>query len=129
MILLDASVLIPYLKTGSPTVEKILDSVNCGICGVTRAEILHGARTPQDAQKLCSAIDELVQVQIHPDTWDHLGSHLALLRQRGLPIPFQDVLLATVAIEHDAELWSHDSHFRVIQGVLPQLRLFVGPTE
>jgi predicted nucleic acid-binding protein len=43
-------------------------------------------------------------------------------------MPFQDVLLAAVAIDHGAELWAYDAHFRMIQGVLTDLRLFDGPT-
>ena len=37
------------------------------------------------------------------------------------------VLLATIAIESDIELWTYDSHFALIQAVLPALRLFQEP--
>ena len=36
-------------------------------------------------------------------------------------------LIATVAIEINIELWTYDSHFQMIQSVLPQLRLFQEP--
>ena len=42
-------------------------------------------------------------------------------------MPFQDVLIATVAIENSAYLWSYDSHFVAIRGVLLGLALFDGP--
>jgi predicted nucleic acid-binding protein len=103
-------------------------STDCVICGVTRAEILHGARTPADVKDLHNALDSFLQLPIQEATWDHLGLHLATLRSRGLPMPFQDVLLATVALDHNTELWSYDSHFRSIQGILSDLKLFEGPT-
>lgn len=71
---------------------------------------------------MCSAL-----LPIHQATWDHPGNHLASLRTRGLAMPFQDILLAAVAIDHDAELWPYDAHLRAIQGVLTNLRLFDGP--
>ena len=127
MILIDASVSVRYLRTASPAIREVLISIDCAICGVTRAEILHGARTPGDAADLCAAMDAFIQLPIHQETWDHLGQHLASLRAKGLPMPFQDVLLAAVALDHDADVWSYDSHFRAMQNVLKNLKLFEGP--
>lgn len=128
MILVDTSVLIRYLKTASPAIREIFANAECAICGVTRAEILHGARSAQDASDLRAALSAFIQLPIQENTWDHLGDLLALLRSRGLPMPFQDVLLAAIAINHSAEIWSYDAHFRAIQGVQPNLKLFDGPT-
>ncbi len=128
MILLDTSVLVRYLRTASPAIREVLASTDSRLCGVTRAEILHGARNSQDANDLLQAMDAFRQLPILEATWDHLGRHLASLRERGLPMPFQDVFLAAIAIDHDAELWFYDSHFRAIRGVLTDLILFEGPT-
>ncbi len=127
MILLDTSVLIRYLRTSSAGIREVLASMDCAICGVTRAEILHGARTVQDAEGLIKAMDAFIQLPIEQATWDRFGYHLASLRTKGLPMPFQDVLLATVTIDHSAELWSYDVHFHTIQTVLTDLKLFDGP--
>jgi predicted nucleic acid-binding protein len=127
MILLDTSVLVRYLRTASPAIREVLASADCAICGVTRAEILHGSRNAEDARKLSDAMDAFEQLPIDQATWDHLGHHLAALRTKGLPMPFQDVLLAAVAIDHGAELWAYDSHFRTMQSVLLELKVFEGP--
>jgi predicted nucleic acid-binding protein len=127
VILIDTSVLVRYLRTASPSIRQVLGSIDGAICGVTRAEILHGARTREDAASLTQALDAFAHLQIFDSTWDHLGHHLASLRVAGLPMPFQDVLLATIALDHDAELWSYDAHFKMIQGVLTKLKLFDGP--
>lgn len=127
MILIDTSVLVRYLRTASPAIREIFASADCAICGVTRAEILHGARTAQDASDLRAALDAFIQLPILEMTWDHLGDLLASLRTRGLPMPFQDVLLAAIAIDHNVEIWSYDAHFLAIQSVLANLKLFQGP--
>ena len=127
MILLDTSVLVRYLRTASPAIRAILASTECAVCGVTRAELLHGARTPQDADELRLALKTFTQLPIQEATWDRLGDALASLRARGLPMPFQDVLIAVVAMDFDAELWSYDGHFLLIKSVLTNLKLFEGP--
>lgn len=128
MILLDTSVLIRYLRTASPSIRQVFEAADCAICGVTRAEILHGAKTSQDAIDLSQALDIFTQLPTPEPAWNQLGHHLASLRAKGLPLPFQDVLLATLAIEHNADLWSYDAHFQLIRNVLPNLKLFDGPT-
>jgi predicted nucleic acid-binding protein len=67
VILLDTSVLVRYLRTASPAIRQVLVSTDCAICGVTRAEILHGARTPADAKDLREALDAFVQLPIADD--------------------------------------------------------------
>jgi predicted nucleic acid-binding protein len=97
MILVDATVLVHYLRTASKPIRAVLDS-GAAICGVTRAEILHGARTPADIASLVQALNGFVQVPIEEDAWDALGQNLSILRSRGIVLPFPDALLATVAI-------------------------------
>jgi predicted nucleic acid-binding protein len=126
MILLDTTVLVHYLRTRSPSIRGIFEA-GAAICGVTRAEVLHGARTAHDIAKLIEALDGFVQIPIEQETWDALGANLSLLRSRGVVTPFPDALIATVAIRSDLELWTYDAHFNVIQNVLPALRLFSGP--
>jgi predicted nucleic acid-binding protein len=129
VILVDASVLIHYLRTPSTTIRDVLSSNDCAVCGVTRAEILHGAKSEADSKALINALHQFMHAPIHDDVWDRLGELLATLRSRGLPMPFQDVLLAVIAMEYDAELWTYDAHFKIIQTVAPNLKLFQGPSS
>lgn len=127
MILMDTTVLVHYLRTGSAAVKAVLETGQAAICGVTRAEILHGAKTPADAKSLAAALDALPQVPVDEDIWDDLGLNLSALRSRGLPVPFPDALIATVAIRHGLEVWTYDNHFTAIRTALAALQLFNGP--
>jgi predicted nucleic acid-binding protein len=127
MILTDSSVVIDYLRTGDPKYQAVSQAHGAAVCGVTRAEILHGARNPKDRQRLLTVLNAFGQVPIPDSLWDDLGDHLAALRAAGVTVPFQDVVIATVAITSDIELWTHDNQFAMIQQVLPRLRLFQEP--
>jgi predicted nucleic acid-binding protein len=127
MILLDTTVLVGYLRNPSATVRAVLESGQVAVCGVTRAELLHGARTPKDAAALVAAMDCFVQIPISQSDWDQLGYNLALLRSSGVSVPFPDALIATIAIRDGSDLWTYDAHFQAIGAVLTGLRLFDGP--
>lgn len=127
MILADTSTIVHYLRTGFASMKAILDGGSVGICGVTRAEVLHGARGEADLQRLLVALDALPRVLIGEDTWDQLGRNLCALRSRGLAVSFPDALIATVAAANGMELWTYDAHFKPMCSAVPTLRLFDGP--
>ena len=127
MILLDTTVLVGYLRTHSATVRAVLEIGPIAVCGVTRAEVLHGARNANDAAALVAAMDCFVQVSINQSVWDELGRYLAQLRVAGVSVPFPDALIAAVAIRENCDVWTYDAHFKAIRSVLTELRLFDGP--
>lgn len=123
MILLDASVLIAYLRNRDPLLAKELNDLELGICGPTRSEILHGAREENDFKKLLVLLDQFHKVELHEELWDQVGRRLYELRTHGIIVPFTDAVLATLAIEQNIELWAFDSHFELMTTILP-LRLY-----
>jgi hypothetical protein len=124
MILADTSVLIAYLRDAPSQIERILLSGEVALCGVTRAELLHGARSEKDVEDLLRVLADFDDVPIPSSVWIALGRNLFRLRVNGITVAFQDALLATVAIEAGCELWSLDRHFSLIQSALPNLKLF-----
>jgi predicted nucleic acid-binding protein len=125
MILVDASVIIEYLRTPSPNLLAAMQAGDAVICGATRAEILAGARHALQRQRLTLLLDSLGQVAIDDALWDEVGDHLATLRRAGVTVPFPDAILSTLAISLDIELWSRDRHFPLIQQVVPTLKLYL----
>jgi predicted nucleic acid-binding protein len=108
---------------------RLFEENGAAICGVTRAELLAGARNPTDHDRIARSIDVLEQVEISEDLWDLLGKNLSFLRAAGATVPFADALIATLAIQNNLELWTRDIHFVRIQGILTGLRLFQEPAK
>jgi predicted nucleic acid-binding protein len=126
LILLDASVMVAYLRRRDPGLAQAMGELELGLCGVTRAEILHGARDEEDWRKLVALLDQFAPIEIPEDLWDDVGQRLFELRRRGIVIPFTDVVVATLALARDFEIWAFDKHFPLMAGVFP-LRLYVRP--
>jgi len=125
MILVDTSVVIDYLRSGDARLLTTFQTQDAAICGVTRAEVLHGARDPAHNAALTAALNAFRQESIPDDLWDVIGANLAALRRAGITVPFADAIVATLALHLDVELWTNDAQFTLIQRVLPSLRLFV----
>ena len=127
MILLDSSVVVQYLRTQSPLIERVFAAGGVGISGVTRAEVLHGASNDADYQKLNAFLDQFIAVPIPESAWERLGNNLYHLRSQGISVPFPDALIATIAVMTAAQVWTYDTHFRLMQPFLPALLLFAAP--
>ncbi len=127
MILADTSVVIDYERAPTPRLQQIIHNHQVTICGVTVAEVYAGAKTAAQLSHLATVLGNFGSVPIPESIWDKLGRNLFELRIHGIAVPFTDALIATLAIENDLEVWTHDKHFAMIQGVLPQLKLFQEP--
>lgn len=87
MILVDTTVVVAYLRSADARLQKLFATHQAGICGVTRAEILHGVRNPADLVRFGQALNAFQQISIPDALWDEVGAHLAALRAAGLPTP------------------------------------------
>ena len=128
MILLDSCIIFDHTRGKDQRLAGWFKTHPVAVCGVVRAEVLHGARTPGDRAKLSAMLNLFVQVPIPDSLWDTVGDHLAILRSQGVTVPFADVILATLAITTSSELWTRDAHFTLMQIHLPSLKLFQEPT-
>jgi predicted nucleic acid-binding protein len=127
MILVDTSVIVDWLRGKDARLRALMPTLPAVICGVTHAEVLHGARDPAHRQRLITDLGTFPLLSIPDSLWVTVGDHLAILRARGFTLPFSDVVIATVALAHNIELWTRDSHFANIQLAIPALKLFVEP--
>lgn len=127
MILLDSCIVIDYSRGKEAKLASLFPTLPLAVCGVVRAEVLAGARTAADRNKLIALLDSLTQIPIPDTLWDQVGDNLQLLRANGITIPFADAILVTVAISNRYEFWTRDAHFALVQPILPALKLFVEP--
>jgi predicted nucleic acid-binding protein len=126
-MLIDSNVLIAYLRTKDAKLMSLFRSHAGATCGVVRAEILQGVRTPGERADVHTLFAPMPRIPMPDILWDDIGDNLALLRRRGYTVPFNDGVIATLALALDLEVWTRDTHLPLIQTVFPALRLFVEP--
>ena len=127
MILVDSNIFIAYLRTKEAKLMALLRTHAGATCGVVRAEVFQGALTPAARADAHILFAPLPHVPMPDSLWDDIGDNLALLRRRGITVPFNDGVLTTLALAVDLEVWTRDTHFPLIQTVFPALRLFAEP--
>ncbi|MCG3197233.1 MAG: tRNA(fMet)-specific endonuclease VapC [bacterium] len=127
-VLLDTNVLVDLWRQPFESALDRLPMGRAAICGVTRAELLQGARSATDKETINRRLRMFIQIPITEDLWGELGDILACLRRQGISVPFPDALISTVALHEGIALWTNDSHFGLIQRAFPNLDLYI-PTR
>ncbi len=124
MILADTSVIIDFWKYPDKKKKEIFDNNEIAVCHVVRAELIHGARSEREKKKIENALNEFTHLEIDDEVWESLGDILYTLKKEGLTVPFQDALIAAVAIKHKCQLWNLDKHFPKMSEKIKELELF-----
>jgi hypothetical protein len=127
MILTDTSVVIVYERAPTARLRQIIVDNEAAVCGITVAEMFAGIRTPADEARCRTALADFRLVSTPDALWEEAGRHHSTLRGQGVTVPLTDTILATLAMMLGVELWTYDTHFGLIQGVLSALRLFQEP--
>lgn len=120
LYLVDTSVwleVLPLGKSGTELcqhVDALLAADLVATTGMVRLELLGGARTEAEYQRLRDLLLALHPLPVAEDGWEEAG-HLGLqLRRRGMTIPFTDLLIASIAMRAEAVLVHRDRHFDLI---------------
>ena len=85
---------------------------------------MHGARTNQEIDNILASFTTFEL--LHTDEYDFegVGFMLQTLRENGITLPLTDVMIAFCAMKYDVPLWTRDGHFRLIQGLYPELTFY-----
>lgn len=131
MYLVDTSVWIGYLREReSEAVTRFVDVLDLGlpfgITGVVYGEVLQGARTPMDFERLKEYLS--TQRFYHPRdpilSYEEAARLYYRCRRGGVTVRSTiDCLIARVAIEHDVTLLHDDGDFVNMGRVVTELKL------
>ena len=124
MILIDTNLIIDYLKGSDTILQKLMGKEELAICGIVLAELLHGVSSNSQKQLILDASEDFSWISIDDSIWHSVGSNLNNLRKKGLNCPFQDVVLASLCIEHNIRIASNDKHFHKIAEILTDLNIY-----
>jgi predicted nucleic acid-binding protein len=116
--LLDTSLWIDFTRTRSPVALKqciapyVLDPA-AHLAEPVRFEVLRAAR-PDEARLLEAQFDTLPMLPTPADLWQQAINLGQACRQIGRTVLSLDLLIAAVALHHNAELVSFDADFEAI---------------
>ena len=123
MIFVDTNIIIDYWNNPNETLTEVFNREDVAICGIVEAELLHGARSEKELEDITDAISCFEKLPVG-GKWNQLGRMLYRLRKAGVTLPFTDAIIAQVAIDNDIAVLTNDHHFRLIQSIIPELKLY-----
>lgn len=123
-ILIDTNVYSAF-KAGDPDVVRAFQKadqihVNATVIGELIAGFKAGSRESQNRDELAAFLNgpRVVLDDISPATGEFYAHLYLMLRLKGTPIPTNDLWIAASALQKGCALFSLDSHFEVIEGLL-----------
>lgn len=124
MVIVDTSVWIPYFRDPDSkekhVMDRLIDRDMLAVAGIVVMELIQGCRTRVDMDEMKDTLLALPYLETSQDTWVRAGETSSVLRRRGITLPFTDLVLAVLSIEHLCEVYTLDPHFRKI----PEVRLY-----
>jgi tRNA(fMet)-specific endonuclease VapC len=116
MVLVDSSVWVEALREeASPTgteMERLLRGPRlAATTGLVIQEVLQGVRLAAQIARVSTLLCGLLCLPVRRETHLRAAALYRKLRSLGFAVPTVDVLLAQVALENGASLWSMDAHF------------------
>ena len=124
MILADTNVISDFWDNPNDEYARIFEDNEIATCGVIKTELLRGSNSEKQFSQIEEALNDFTYFSFSEKDWISLSKLFITLKKNGLAVPFQDAMIAYLAIKHDCEVWTNDKHFKLMQVVLPSLRLF-----
>lgn len=124
-VLLDTDVLIHFLNGSDDGIRErmlALPQSDGKLCSVVKAELLYGARASERVDDNLARLAELFalydSLPFDDDAAAHYGLLRAQLRRAGTPIGGNDMLIAAIALAHDASVATRNAReYRRVPGL------------
>ena len=124
MILADSNVFIDFWKSPTDAIINTFANEEVVICGVVRAELLHGARSDKNKKEIIKMLEAFDELNVEAQDWQEIGTLLYKLRTHGVSVPLGDAIIAYIAIKYNVTIWTNDKHFRIMKSVVDELNLY-----
>lgn len=124
MILVDTNIIIDFWYNPSGASRRVFIEETVAICGITKAELMHGAESEEDLLIISKALSDFEYIPMDESIWDEVGKLNYRLRKSGITVPFQDAVLCALALRYDLPIYSNDKHFALMKTEIEDLRLF-----
>ena len=125
LFLVDTSIWLEVLPSGRGTpalrgrIDALLSADLVATTGMVRLELLGGARSQEEWDRLSGFLYALHPVPVLEEDWQQ-AAHIGFqLRRQGFTVPFTDLLIGAVTMKSEAVLVHRDRHFDFIASHLP----------
>ena len=121
-VIADTCVWIEFFKSRSGSVigkelEELIVNDSVCVSGIIVYELTQGVKSDAEKAKIINALSNLKCMEMSKHLWQKAGDISGLLRKNGLNIPLSDILIASIAIEHNLSVFTIDGHFEKIPGL------------
>lgn len=122
MVLVDSSVWIEAARRNGDLVYKVgleglLEAAEAMHCGVIRLEVLGGAHA-HDRKRLSAYFDCIPYKSFDDRAWDFAKEQAWRLRDKGHSIPWNDILIGSLALNWDCRVYAKDRHFEIMRDII-----------
>jgi predicted nucleic acid-binding protein len=123
-ILLDTNAYVAFKRNRTDAIEIIRQAPLIGINSIVLGELLagfavgtHETINKQELKRFLSS--KRVKVFFTDDaTAEYYAVVYRNLRQKGRPIPTNDMWIAATALQHDLAVFTYDGHFQAVDGIM-----------
>jgi len=123
-ILIDTNIYSYALRGDSDVIAILRQVSHIGFSAISIGELLSGfkggRREKENRQELVTFLDSprVILYSVNEATAEYYSLILNQLKQRGTPIPTNDIWIAAVAFQHGLPLYTMDQHFSRVEGLL-----------
>jgi tRNA(fMet)-specific endonuclease VapC len=107
---------------GATEVIRLADRIgmNAVVLGELLAGFAGGSHEERNRRELAEFLGSprVEMLPLSSSTAEHYAGVFQLLRRKGRPIPTNDLWIAASALEHGYAVYTHDEHFRAIEGLV-----------
>jgi len=127
MVLVDSSIWIEAARRQGDlackvALESLLEEYEAAYCSPVRLEVLGGARK-EKRRAMAAGFSVIPYIQVRETTWDLALQNGWRLRDAGVQVPWNDLLIASASIEQGCRVFARDKHFEAMKNVIA-IRLY-----
>ena len=121
MVIADSSVWITFLREPASTIGTelagLVRSSDVAITGVILAEVLQGARSDREFNRLREDLEAIPCFDASIEVWVRAADLRRRMRALGQTVAMTDLSIAAIAQIEDAEIFTSDTDFARIPGI------------
>jgi predicted nucleic acid-binding protein len=122
MVIVDSSIWIEAARREGRLeckvgLEGLVDAMEAMFCGPIKLEVLGGARA-QDRARLSAYFDCIPYREMTDAGWRFACECAWRLRDKGESIPWNDILIGSLALTWKCRVYAADRHFEVMRDIL-----------